>query len=80
MEVNHVQSSYSVSSWEYIRSLEDPRVHHQELADALARVAFQERVGVKGDVRQVVQKPVRGYLLLPELLGIIDALLTNLLM
>jgi hypothetical protein len=47
--------------------LEDPRVHHQELADALARVAFQERVGVEGDARQVVQKPVRGYLLLPEL-------------
>jgi hypothetical protein len=30
-------------------SFEDPRVHHQELANAPTRMAFQERISVEGD-------------------------------
>lgn len=29
--------------------LEGDRIHHQELTDAPARVAFKERIGVEGD-------------------------------
>ncbi|ONM61002.1 SH3 domain-containing protein 3 [Zea mays] len=52
--VAHANVVVSAMSGAHIRSHNSPKGDTgRELADALARVAFQERVGVKGDVRQV---------------------------
>lgn len=48
---------------------EDPRVLHQEPAEATTGVAFEERIHVEGDTGQVIQSTVSIHLLLPELYG-----------